>query len=100
MRVVKHIILWKLKEEAKGANLQKNVDLLQGKFKALLGVVDGLTAIEVGINYNGGPADIALYCEFESKEAEVGYQSHPDHIAIKAIVKDLVCERNCIDYEI
>ena len=41
-----------------------------------------------------------LLCIAKSREAEVGYQSHPDHIAIKAIVKDLVCERNCIDYEI
>ena len=51
--MVKHIILWKLKEEAKGENLQKNVDLLQGKFKALLGVVDGLIAIDAlfGITY-------------------------------------------------
>lgn len=96
--MIKHIIFWKLNEEAKGENLQKNVDLLQGKFKALLGVVDGLTAAEVGINYNGGPFDITLYSEFASKEAEVGYQTHPAHLEIKKIVHSLVCERVCIDY--
>lgn len=96
--MIKHIIFWKLKDEAKGENLQKNVDLLQGKFKALLGVVDGLEEIEVGINYNGGNFDITLYSVFSSKEAEVGYQSHSAHLAIKEIVHSLVCERVCIDY--
>lgn len=98
--MVKHIIFWTLKEEAKGAHLQETVDLLQGKFKALLGVVEGLKAIEVGVNYNGGESDICLYSEFESKEAERGYQVHPDHLAIKKIVHSVVTARNCVDYEI
>lgn len=98
--MVKHIIFWTLKDEAKGEHLTETVDLLQGKFKALLGVVEGLTEIEVGINYNGGETEIVLYSVFASREAERGYQVHPDHLAIKKIVHSVVTSRNCVDYEI
>lgn len=97
--MVKHIVMWTLKEEEK-ANTEKIVEELQGKFKTLLGTVDGLTAIEVGRNYNGGKFDIVLYCEFTGKAAQDAYQDHPTHVVIKSRVHELVCARECVDYEI
>lgn len=97
--MVKHIVLWSLKEEEKN-NEEKIIADLQSRFKALLGVVDGLTAIEVGANYNGGKFDIVLYCEFTTKEAQDAYQTHPAHVAIKNDVHNLVFGRECVDYEI
>lgn len=97
--MVKHIVLWKLTDEAK-----KDIEMitadLNKRFKALLGVVDGLTAIEVGQNYNGDKFDIMLYCEFTTREAQDKYQTHAAHVAIKEIVHPLVCGRECVDYEI
>ena len=97
--MVKHIVLWTLKPEEK-----KNGDAiladLQKRFKALLGVVDGLTAIEVGKNYNGGKFDLVLSCEFTTKEAQDSYQNHPAHVAIKNDIHNVVCERECVDYEV
>ncbi|PRR81247.1 Dabb family protein [Clostridium vincentii] len=98
--MIKHIVLWELKEEAKGEKLENTITLLQGKFKPLIGVVDGLVAIEVGSNYNGGKFDVALYCEFTSQEAQEAYQGHPEHLKIKEVVHSLVCDRTSIDYEI
>lgn len=97
--MVKHIVLWTLTEEAK-KNIDAVADDLQTRFKALLGVVDGLQAIEIGRNYNGGNFDIVLYCEFATKEAQKKYQNHPAHLAVKKIVHSVVCGRECIDYEI
>ncbi len=97
--MVKHIVLWTLTDEAKKDG-ERIVTDLNKRFKALVGVVDGLTAIEVGQNYNGGKFDLALYCEFTTREAQDKYQTHPAHIAIKEIVHTLVCGRDCIDYEI
>nr|WP_319487619.1 Dabb family protein [uncultured Caproiciproducens sp.] len=97
--MVKHIVLWTLTEEAK-----KSIDTVaqnfQKQFKALLGVVDGLTAIEIGRNYNGGNFDLVLSCEFTTKEAQEKYQNHPAHLAVKKIVHSVVCGRDCVDYEI
>lgn len=98
--MVKHIVLWKLKDDAKKDSSTIIADL-QTRFKALLGIVDGLAAIEVGSNYNkGSEFDVVLYCEFTTKEAQEQYQTHPAHIAIKGIVHELVCGRECVDYEI
>ncbi len=97
--MVKHIVLWTLKEEKK-ADEDAIIADLQTRFHSLLGVVDGLTAIEVGKNYNGGKYDLVLYCELTTKEAQDSYQTHPAHIAIKNIVHEVVCGRECVDYEI
>ena len=97
--MVKHIVCWKLKKEAKERQAALAADL-GARIHALLGVVDGLTAIELGENYNGGEYDLALLCEFVSREAERAYQSHPAHLAIKAIVHENVCGRAAVDYEL
>ncbi len=97
--MVKHIVFWKFSDEAK-KDLSGHVALLQGKFKALLGVVDGLQAIEVGQNYNGGEFDVTLYCEFTDKKAQESYQSHPAHLEIKKIVHTFAVGRACTDYEL
>lgn len=97
--MVKHIVMWTLKEEVK-KDADRIIDNLQKRFHALLGVVDGLTAIEVGKNYNGGKFDLVLYCEFTTKETQDSYQTHPAHVAIKSVVQELVCDRECVDYEI
>ena len=97
--MVKHFVCWKLTEGAKKRQTELAADLA-ARFHALLGVVDGLTAIELGENYNGGEYDLALLCEFVSREAERGYQNHPAHLAIKAIVHENVCGRACVDYEL
>lgn len=97
--MVKHIVLWTLTEDAK-KSINTVAEDLQKRFKALLGVVDGLNAIEVGRNYNGGNFDLILNCEFTTKEAQGKYQNHPAHLVIKKVVHSVVCDRNCVDYEI
>ena len=99
MNMVKHIVLWTLKEEEKG-NIDAIAADLSQKFKALLGVVDGLTAIELGKDYKGNDYNLALYCEFTDRDAEAAYQTHPAHVAIKKIVGTLTCGRAAADYEV
>ena len=97
--MVKHIVCWKLNEAGKAHQEALYADL-SARFHALLGVVDVLTAIEVGQNYNGGEFDLVLLCEFTTREAEKAYQSHPAHLAIKEIVHQNVCGRAAVDYEL
>ena len=97
--MIKHIVFWKLNEEAKRNNPQGLAEDLRGRFKALLGLVEGLSAIELGVNYNGGEYDMALVCDFDSRESLDAYQTHPAHLAIKERVHQAVCGRACVDYE-
>lgn len=98
--MVKHIVMWKLKDELKSGQLDELVVSLQSRFKALLGVIDGLTDIEFGQNYNGGEYDIALYCAFTTREAQNAYQKDPAHLAVAETVRASTCGRACVDYEI
>lgn len=96
--MVRHIVMWSLKPEEK-ENAARIADDLGARFRALVGVVDGLQAVEFGRNYNGGKLDLVLNCTFVSREAEQGYQNHPAHVAVKNIVHTLVSVRECVDYE-
>ena len=44
--------------------------------------------------------DFALVFDFVSFEALNAYQVHPEHLKLKALLKDKIQARSCIDYEI
>ena len=100
--MVKHIVMWKLKEEAEGRNKAENAKAIKEALEALNGEIDGLEEIEVGIDISNTElsADIALYSEFESKAALENYQDDPRHKAIKPLVGKATKERRMVDYEV
>lgn len=98
--MVKHIVIWKLKDQAEGNDKETNARLLKEKLEALQGQIPGLLKIEVGIDFSDteSSGDIVLYSELESKEALENYQNHPLHKAVGAFVKEVQCERQMVDY--
>lgn len=99
--MVKHIILWTLKDEYSNEEkneiklaIKKNLELLMGK-------IDGLIKIDVEINpLESSNADLMLYSEFENKDALKCYSSHPDHVYVAdTFVRPYTKMRNCIDFE-
>lgn len=101
--MVKHIVFWKLKEEAHGNNKATNASLIKEKLEALNGKIEGLVKVEVGINFlddSAGNYDVALYSEIVSKEALDVYQNHPLHQAVLPFVREAVNNRVAVDYEI
>lgn len=98
--MIKHIVFWKLKEEADGKNKAQNAQLIKEKLEALRGQIDGLQNIEVGINIIEGNYDVALYSELTTREALDYYQNHPKHQAILPFVRNVVEDRKAVDYEV
>jgi len=100
--MTKHIVLWRLNENAYGNDKQKNAQILKEKLLAMKGKVDGLLKIEVGFDFSNekDSCDVVLYSEFSSKKALHRYQIHPDHQDIKKWINDVRYERRVIDYEI
>ncbi len=99
--MIKHIVMWKLKDEAHGNDKATNAKLIKEKLEALDGKIDGLLKIEVGIDFVGNNnLDVVLYSELSSKEALDTYQNHPLHQAILPFVRDAVTERKAVDFEI
>jgi hypothetical protein len=99
--MIKHIVLWTLKESAEGRSKQENLVLAKQKLEAMAGKIPGMTRLEVGINFQTreGAWDLALYSEFESKEALEGYQTHPEHLRVIEFLKTVRDRRAVVDYQ-
>jgi hypothetical protein len=96
--MVKHIILWRLKEEYKNDDVKAGI---KNGLEALLGVVPGLTEIKVQTEVlPSSNADVMLYSVFESAEALKGYAVHPEHVQVAdTFVRPYTATRTCIDFE-
>lgn len=99
--MIKHIVMWRLKDFAHSNDKETNARLVKKKLEALNGKIPGLIKLEVGIDFVGGgdSADVVLYSEFESREALEAYQSHPAHKAVVPFVGEARIERRVVDYE-
>lgn len=100
--MVKHIVLWRLKETAHGQPAAENARVIKQKLEALNGQLAGLIRIEVGIDFAGGgdASTLALYSEFVNREALTAYLEHPAHKAVMPFIADARSERRVVDYEI
>jgi len=100
--MVKHIVIWRLKDEAHGNSKSENARLIKEKLEFLNGKIPGLLKLEVGfdISHTETSSDIVLYSEFKSIEALNNYQEHPLHKAIMPFVQEVRSERRMVDYEI
>lgn len=94
--MIKHIVMWKLKDDNKLENAQKIKKLLEG----LNGVVDVIESLEVGINHNATASayDVVLVGEFKDDKALSLYQTHPKHIAAGEFIKTVTIDRKVVDY--
>jgi quinol monooxygenase YgiN len=99
--MVKHIVFWKLKEEANGMNKEANAAAIKQKLEDLNGKIEGCLKLEVGFDFLHSPesADVVLYSEFESKEALDFYANHPLHKAVMPFIAEARSERRVIDME-
>ena len=100
--MIKHIVVWKLKENAHGNTKDENAQQIKEKLEALNGKIEGLIKMEVGFDFSKTEtsADIVLYSEFETKEDLDNYQVHPLHKAIMPFVGEARSERRMVDYEV
>lgn len=93
--MVKHIVLYTLKE---GVNKEEAVKIIKDQLEPLVGVIPGLTHMEIRQAYQG--MDYALYSEFESREALSAYATHPAHLAAKDHFWHFLDSRVAADYDL
>lgn len=101
--MVKHIILWTLKDSlSEEEKIQIKKSIKEG-LESLQGVVPGLIDIKVQIDGRlaSSNADLMLECTLESEEALKGYAVHPAHVAIaNSRVRPFTSIRSCLDFTI
>jgi hypothetical protein len=97
--MIKHIVLWTLKNRENQQTRQETAAAIKEKID---GMIPGLLHIEGGVDFtkSADSWDVALYAELESREALAGYHVHPAHEAFKAFIGPSRQERSLIDYEV
>jgi SAM-dependent methyltransferase len=99
--VIRHIVLFKLKEHAEGASKKENARAVKTKLEALRGEIPGLIDLDVAIELEQLDAmyDVVLNALFESRGALAAYQVHPAHRAAAEFVGRVRESRSVIDYD-
>ena len=100
--MIKHIVMWKFKDQAEGAGKAANLAKAQTLLLGCADLVPGTLRLEVAAATPGLEAtyDLVLYTEFTDRAALDAYQNHPTHAAVKPFLRAVVSERQCMDYEI
>ena len=100
--MVKHVILWKLKEEFSDEEKKQIKAGIKEGLEGPAGQIPGMTEIKVRIDcLPSSTVDVMLDTTFESAEALKAYSVHPKHVAVAdSKVRPYTAVRSCMDYEI
>ena len=101
--MIKHIVMWKLHDEANDNTKAENAAEFKRRLEQLPGKISALNSLEVGIGYKeaDGPVfDMVLTTTHDSKDALQEYAVHPDHKEVVAFAGSIVAERRVVDYEL
>ncbi|MBN2111461.1 MAG: Dabb family protein [Methanosarcinaceae archaeon] len=98
--MLKHIVMWKLKDIAQGRTKKENAELMKEMLEGLKEKIPEIDKMEVGINIDPSDAafDVVLYSEFMDEKALVSYQKHPEHVRVADFVSKINEKRVVVDY--
>lgn len=98
--MVHHIVSWNVKEEYTQSK-EEVMNKIKDSLEALTDVVPGIISIHVLINkMQSSTVDLTLMCEFETVDALNAYQVSDGHVKAAGFIKQVLCNRTCIDYEV
>lgn len=100
--MIRHIVMWKLRETAEGATRAENALTLKEKLEGCRDIMPGIVRLEVGIAGAGlvSTYDAVLISDFADKATLDAYQIHPQHEAVKQFIGAVSEARQCVDYEV
>lgn len=98
--MIKHIVMWKLKENAEGNSKADNAKIIKRDLEALVGQVDVIRHLEVGINIKEDSQnyDVVLVSDFDNMEDLSKYANDERHLKVVKFVKKVVEDRIAVDY--
>lgn len=100
--MIKHIVMWKIKDNVDGKSKEENAINVKKKMEELRDKINEIITLEIGINIADDPMahDIILYSEFNNVEDLNMYQNHPEHLKVVQYAKQFLESRIVVDYEI
>jgi hypothetical protein len=100
--MIKHIVMWQLKDFAEGADKASNALKMKQLLDSCADIVPGILKFETALAtpHLEATYDVVLYSEFASREALDAYQEHPKHVSVKPFIGAVRQARQCMDYEV
>lgn len=100
--MIRHVVMWKLKDEALGLAKPALQAELMRRLEALVGRVPSIVTFEVGLNVVPGDtaSEVCLVSTFADLAGLQAYIEHPAHQEVVAFVKQVVSDRRAADYEV
>ena len=96
--MVRHIVMWKLKEFAEGKTSTENAAIMKKRLEDLVGKIEGLISLEVISGFTKD-YDLCLLSEFVDRDALAFYADHPLHDAVRQYVHKVIDARVVFDGE-
>lgn len=98
--MIKHIVMWKLKDFAEGCSRKENAQKIKTMLEALKGKIEQIVYLEVGINAISSDMayDAVLISEFEDEQQLKEYKNHPEHVKVSGFVAKVKENRAVVDY--
>ena len=94
--MLKHIVMWKFKENEHG-----NMLIFRDRLLSLKGKIPQIRSMEVGININPSERsyDAVLIAEFDSLDDLNAYSTNPLHVEVSEFCKTIRTASASVDYE-
>lgn len=100
--MIRHIVMFKLKEFENAEAKQAKLNEIKERLEALIDKIEVLKYIHVDFNCNPAETwDLILTTELATLEDVNTYANHPEHVAVaKGIIGPVKTDRACVDYEV
>lgn len=99
----KHVVFWKLKDQANGMNnaemrieVKRRLDELPAQIPE---IVSYETAINIG-DYGASFFDVSVISAFENKETFWNYTKYPVHDAVVTYIQSVMIAEEIVDYSV
>ena len=97
----KHLVLWKLKEEANGMNKAELAVEVKRRLDELPGIIPEISAYEVALNigdYGASFFDVSLIAVYADETAFKAYCVYPEHDTVVAYIQSVTVAEEIVDY--
>ena len=93
--MVKHIVMFKLKEKT-----AKNMEAAVSTLRGLDGKIESLRFIEVGVDFKESERsyDLVLTTHFNDRDGMSAYASHPTYLPVIETMRNLCSNSIVVDY--
>lgn len=98
----KHLVMWKLKDEANGRTKEQNAREMKKRLDSLPGVIKEIRQYEVSINigsYGASFYDVGLISSFDNKDDFWAYTKYSEHDEVLAFIQAVQLDEQIVDYE-